>query len=135
MAEVGSQGSPAGRRAARLAPLVDAAFVVLFVVLGRKSHHEDGSFLAGTVRVALPFLIGAAVGWVASRAWLRPLDPVVGIQIWLATVVVGMVLRRFVFDQGTALPFIIVASVFTLVFLVGWRLVWQWYTARRAPRA
>jgi hypothetical protein len=118
-------------RAARWAVALDAAFIILFVILGRRSHHEDGSFLAGTMRVAAPFLVGAAAGWVAARAWKRPLDPVVGVQVWLTTLGVGMVLRRFMFDQGTALPFIIVASVFTMVFLVGWRLAWNWLATRR----
>jgi hypothetical protein len=103
------------------AAVADAALIVLFVILGRKSHHEDGSFLAATFRVAAPFLIGATVGWLASRAWRAPLDLNTGIVVWLATIVVGMLLRNLAFDRGTALPFIIVAASFTLVFLVGWR--------------
>jgi hypothetical protein len=51
--------------------------------------------------------------------------------IWVVTVVAGMVLRHFMFDRGTALPFIIVASCFTLLFLVGWRCLWEWRAARR----
>ena len=43
--------------------------------------------------------------------------------IWPVTVVVGMVLRNLVFDRGTALPFIIVATVVIGVFLVGWRMI------------
>jgi hypothetical protein len=39
------------------------------------------------------------------------------------TVAVGMLLRNLVFDRGTALPFIIVATCFTGALLVGWRLV------------
>jgi hypothetical protein len=112
--------------------VADAALIVLFVILGRKSHHEDGSFLAATFRVAAPFLIGAAVGWLASRAWRAPLDLNTGIVVWLATIVAGMLLRRFVFDRGTALPFIIVAASFTLVFLVGWRAVASRLTTRRS---
>ena len=34
-----------------------------------------------------------------------------------------MVLRRTLFDRGTAFSFIVVASVFTGVLLIGWRLV------------
>jgi hypothetical protein len=45
-----------------------------------------------------------------------------------------MVLRRFVFDRGTALAFIIVASAFTLLFLVGWRFAWEWWSGRRRVR-
>ena len=33
--------------------------------------------------------------------------------IWPVTVAVGMVLRNLVFDRGTALPFIIVATIVT----------------------
>lgn len=101
--------------------VLDAALIVLFVILGRKSHHEDGSFIASTMRVAAPFLIGAAVGWVVARAWREPQSSTTGIVVWLSTIVVGMVLRHWAFHRGTALPFIIVASCFTLVFLVGWR--------------
>ena len=43
--------------------------------------------------------------------------------IWPITVALGMVLRNLVFDRGTALPFIIVATVVTGVFLIGWRMV------------
>jgi hypothetical protein len=39
------------------------------------------------------------------------------------TVALGLVLRNLVFDRGTALPFIIVATLVTGVFLVGWRMV------------
>ena len=37
------------------------------------------------------------------------------------TVVVGMLLRRFVFDDGTQLSFILVATAFLTLFLLGWR--------------
>ena len=52
-------------------------------------------------------------------------------MIWAVTIVGGMLLRHFAFDRGTALPFIIVASIFTLLFLVGWRFVWEWRAAKR----
>jgi len=37
----------------------------------------------------------------------------------------GMNLRHYVFDDGTATAFIIVASAFTLAGFVGWRVVTQ----------
>ena len=43
--------------------------------------------------------------------------------MWIITVAAGMVLRHTVFDRGTAFPFIIVATLFIGVFLVGWRAV------------
>jgi hypothetical protein len=41
--------------------------------------------------------------------------------VWGYTVVMGMVLRNLVFDRGTALAFIIVATVFLGITMFGWR--------------
>ena len=79
--------------------------------------------LVGAAKVAAPFLIGLAVAWVAERAWHRPDDLKVGVGIWVLTIVDGMLLRRFVFDRGTAASFIVVASVVLGVLMLGWRLV------------
>lgn len=104
------------------AAVADVVAIVVFVALGRQTHDEGGNAVLGALEVAAPFLIAAAAGWVVARAWRTPLDPVTGTIIWVSTVVVGMVLRRFVFDRGTATPFVIVASVATMVLLIGWRL-------------
>lgn len=53
-----------------------------------------------------------------------------GVTIWLVTVIAGLVLRKFAFSGGTALPFIIVASLFTLATLVGWRVVADWRSTK-----
>lgn len=105
-----------------VAAVVDAALVLVFVALGRTSH-EEGNVLAGTLSVAAPFLIALGLGWALARAWRQPLTLRTGVVVWMTTVVAGMVLRRTVFDRGTALSFIIVASVFTGAFLVGWRAI------------
>ena len=80
------------RRVAATAAL-DVAAVVVFVVLGRRSHHEDGSWIAGTVRVAAPFLIALAAGWLLARAWRAPFALVTGVVVWLVTVALGMVVE------------------------------------------
>ena len=110
--------------------VADVVLLILFVILGRRSHHEDGSFLVGTAKVVAPFLIALVVGWVVARGWNAPAAPATGIVIWLITVAGGMVLRHFAFSRSTAVSFIIVASVFTLAFLVGWRMLWEWRTTR-----
>jgi len=121
---------PTPRRIA-IAAGADVLAVVVFVVMGRNSHHEDGS-LGDTLSVIAPFLIALAVGWVATRAWLKPLEPVpTGIQLWLATAAGGLLLRRFAFDRSTAMAFVIVGSVFLLIALVGWRMVAEWVRERR----
>ncbi|MEN9643806.1 MAG: hypothetical protein RL238_475 [Actinomycetota bacterium] len=113
------------------AAIADIVSILVFVTLGRSSHDEGGNAVTEAVKVAAPFLIALAVGWLVARAWTSPTAPTTGMVIWVVTVAGGMVLRHFVFDRGTALAFIIVASAFTLLFLVGWRFVWEWRAGRR----
>ncbi len=112
----------------RIPAALDITVVLVFVAIGRRNH-EEGSGFEEVLRIAAPFLIGLAVGWIVARAWRRPFDLVTGCTIWVVTIALGMVLRKTVFDRGTAVSFIIVASVFTGVLLLGWRLV-----ARRMTR-
>lgn len=100
---------------------LDVVVVLLFVVIGRASHH-DGGGLPGLGRTAWPFLAGLAVGEVATRAWRRPAALSVGVGVWLSTVAIGMVLR-VIAGQGTAVAFIAVALAFLGLFLLGWRLI------------
>ncbi|GAA4090374.1 DUF3054 domain-containing protein [Actinomadura miaoliensis] len=102
------------------AAALDVACVLVFVAIGRASHEEAAS-LAGFAGTAWPFLVGLAVGWLVTRAWRRPEAFVpAGAGIWVSTVVVGMVLRA-VSGQGTAVAFIVVATLFTALVLLGWR--------------
>jgi hypothetical protein len=106
-----------------LAVGADAAAVLLFVVLGRGSH-DEGNGIGAVLNVAAPFLIGLAVGWLASpTARRRPVAVSTGVQVWLATAVIGVLLRWFAWDRGTALSFIVVAAAFLGFFIVGWRVV------------
>ncbi len=116
-------------RMTRLAVVLDACCVLVFVVIGRASHTQ-GEALAGIASTAWPFLAGLAVGWAASRAWRRPLALApAGVVVWLCTVAVGMVLR-VVAGQGTAVAFIVVALAFLGLFLLGWRAVAALITRR-----
>lgn len=107
-----------------LAATFDVIAIVAFVVIGRRNH-DEGEAVGGVLRVAAPFLIGLAVGWLVARAWKAPTSTTTGMVIWPVTVVVGMLVRRFIFDDGTALAFIIVASVFTGLLLIGWRALYR----------
>jgi hypothetical protein len=111
------------------AAAIDALVVAVFVVAGRRSHHDEGAWDA--VEVAAPFLIALALGWLVARAWRTPLAPRTGVVLWAVTLVVGMVLRRLVFDRGTAVAFVVVAGVFLLA-LPAWRLVLDRVRQRRA---
>jgi len=110
--------------------LVDVACVLLFVILGRRNHHESGSFVSATLKVAAPFLIALVVGWILARGWRNPTALGTVAIVWVVTVALGMVLRHFVFDRGTATAFVIVASVVTFVLLFGWRLLYNRVLAR-----
>ncbi|MEP7203244.1 MAG: DUF3054 domain-containing protein [Ilumatobacteraceae bacterium] len=102
--------------------LADLASIVVFVAIGHRNH-DEGTAVDGIAMVAAPFLIALAVGWFVARAWTRPMHVKAAFIIWPITVALGMVLRNLVFDRGTALPFIIVATIVTGVFLIGWRMV------------
>ena len=103
-----------------IAVALDVFVVVLFVAIGRRNHEESGAFRS-VIETAAPFLIGLAVGWAATRAWRRPMQLLTGLTIWPITVLVGMIVRNLVFDRGTATSFVIVATIFLGVTLVGWR--------------
>lgn len=108
------------RRAAALALIADAACVLAFAAVGRRSH-EEGLNLTGVFETAWPFLSGTALGWLVIRGWRRPTALVpTGVAVWVATVVVGMALRKAT-SQGTAVSFMVVASLVTAILLLGWR--------------
>ena len=109
---------------------LDVFFVVLFAALGRRSHEESGAFV-DVFETAAPFLIGLAVGWLLVRAWRRPMSVMVAVAIWPITILVGMIARRTLFDRGTAPSFVVVATLFIGLFLVGWRLVARVVERRR----
>jgi hypothetical protein len=108
------------RRRAAVA-LVDLLAVLAFVLLGRRSHDEPPA-LAGAVATAWPFLTGVGVGEVVAAAARRsPESPAAGALVTAGTVVVGMGLRRLA-GGGTPASFVLVATTFLALFLVGWRL-------------
>lgn len=116
----------------KLVPFViDAVFVIAFCVTGRSSHDEAA--LTGLPHTLWPFATGLLLGWViaiavasgregasaAKRFDGRVLWPT-GVIIWLSTLIGGMVLR-VISGQGTAVSFVIVATCFLALFLLGWR--------------
>lgn len=118
-----------------LAAVMDLVSVVVFVGVGRRSHDESGSVFAGTAKVAAPFLIALAAGWLVARGWRSPTTLGTVSVVWIVTVSLGMVLRHWVFDRGTAASFIVVATIVTFVLLFGWRAVANVVLRRRASSA
>jgi hypothetical protein len=125
--------TPADRTAARRTPvgkagwttaatslLLDVCCVLLFVGIGRHTHH-NGDSLSGIWHTAWPFLAGLVEGLVLARAWRKPLSIVpAGIGAWLGASVAGMLIRVLA-GQGTAIAFIGVTLAFLALFVLGWR--------------
>ena len=123
----GSEGRVAG---VALAAVLDVLVVAAFALVGRRSH-DEALTLAGWWQTAWPFLAGLTLGWLAVALMVRraPTTVLLGLPVWVATVGGGMALRDMT-NQGTALPFVAVATLVLGVGLVGWRvaaaLVGRW---------
>jgi len=114
--------------------VIDIVLVVVFAALGRSSHDETLN-IPGIATTAWPFLAGLTVGWFATAGLYRDKFDArtavpTGILVWLCTLVVGMLLRA-VTGQGTATAFIVVATLFLGLFLVGWRVIARVWARRR----
>lgn len=113
-----------------IAALADLAVVVVFVVVGRRSHHEDAG-IAGFLRVAWPFVVGLAVAWLVTGLVRAPLAWARATGAWLLTVVAGMALRIVVEGRDFSVAFTIVTLVFVGVGMLGWRGLLRLVRARR----
>ena len=104
--------------------VVDAAFVLLFALIGRISHVE-GVSLGGVAGTAWPFLVGLVAGWATARALRRRWPWGVGdaVPVWVVTVVLGLALRVASGSGGAPWSFALVATLSLGLFLIGWRCV------------
>ncbi len=108
-------------RVAGLRFILDVACIFIFVVVGRRNH-ESPATVSGTLTTAAPFLIALVGAWLGARAWKMPRALSTGVVLWIVTVVVGMFVRRFVFNDGTATSFVLVTALVLGLLLVGTRL-------------
>lgn len=106
----------------RWAIAVDIVVVMAFVVIGREDHgfvSDIGDYMT----VAAPFLAGLVITSATMRSWERPINAGVGAILGVGTVTIGMLLRKFVWGDGTALSFVLITFVFIVVGFVAWRLI------------
>ena len=117
------------------AAVLDVVAVLTFAAVGRRSHAESDA-VTGILVTAWPFLTGLAVGWAAYLASSRqvPRTAAQAVAVWVPTVAVGMLLRQ-ASGKGTALSFVIVATVVLGACLLGWRALAQLLVRRRARPA
>jgi len=128
-------GSHVGRAAT--VALVDLVCVLVFAAIGRASHGE-GLGLGGLAATAGPFVVGGLVGWalllLVPTTRVAPRRVAAGVPVWLATVVVGMLVRHAT-GGGVQTSFVVVTAVVLAVFLLGWRAVVAGVTRARRPVA
>ena len=98
---------------------LDILCVMALVVIGTRNHDTDTG-VSGILFVAAPFLI-ALLGAHLVLNVLGKSTFVAG--IWGSTVLFGMLLRNLAFNRGTAMAFVLVASVFLAATMWGWRAV------------
>ena len=122
------------RRLAAYALGLDVLSVMVFVVIGRRSH-DEGSAVAGVLEVAAPFLIGVGAAWLIVRAWRWPFAVLTGLVVWPITLLIGMMCRNLIFGRGTPASFVIVATIFLGLCFVGWRMAARALTRRRRQRS
>jgi hypothetical protein len=116
---VQQRSAPRSLPAIAAAAVSDALLILIFAAIGRDAHVRP-DVISGVFLTAWPFLAGAALGWLAARAWRRPLSISAGVAIWLGAVGGGMALRAIT-GQTVVLPFVIVALLSLGLFLVGYR--------------
>ncbi|MFT3969741.1 MAG: DUF3054 domain-containing protein [Micropruina sp.] len=110
---------------------LDLAWVLVFAVIGRLSHAE-ASDPAGVVTTAWPFLAGLIGTTLILLGLKRPTAQLVnGTLVWLGTLVFGMWIRASAGD-GVQPSFVVVAGVFLIIGMLGWRLIAS--RTRRTPR-
>ena len=101
--------------------VIDAFVVLSFVAIGRDSHGFNSDF-GDIVKVAAPFLIALTLGIVVFKAWTRPVAWLTGLALASTTLIVGMLLRRMIFDRGTATVFVLLTAAWLFGLMIGWRL-------------
>lgn len=97
----------------------DILCVMALVIIGTRNHDTDTG-VSGVLYVAAPFIIAVVVLYGVFAVMRRPLTIA---WVWIGTVAVGMMLRNLVFDRGTAVPFIVVATLFLGATMYGWRAI------------
>jgi hypothetical protein len=103
--------------------LADLAAVAVFVVVGRLSHDESLS-ASGLLRTGWPFVVGVVGGYIGIALTRWPaLSLRGGTVIAVKTLVIGLVLRYGVANDGTPFPFVVVTIVVLTTLMLGWRLV------------
>jgi hypothetical protein len=99
--------------------LVDVAAIVLFAAIGRRNHGE-GTAAVGVLVVAAPFLAGWTVAWFATRLNRAPASAGRALVALAVALPIALLLRALT-GRGDAPAFVVVATIFLGLTLVGRR--------------
>jgi len=104
--------------------VIDLVLTAVFCVIGRRSHAEGVfSDLPGLLHTTWPFVVALVAAHIVLLTARTHADRVsAGLIVWAVTVIGGLALRALS-GQGTALPFMIVATLVLALLLIGWRIV------------
>lgn len=101
----------------------DVASVLAMVIIGTRNHDTDTG-IRGVAFVAAPFLVGLAIAHVMiARRSVGARATNSGLTAVAITVIMGMLTRNVFFNRGTAVAFVIVATVFLSLTMLGWRAI------------
>ncbi|MDT0302333.1 DUF3054 domain-containing protein [Streptomonospora wellingtoniae] len=103
--------------------LLDAAFVLVFVVIGRINHAE-GLTPVGVAHTLWPFAAALVAGWLAVlpwRPWRNPKAVLTTGWLVLLVTVGGAVQLREATGEDAPFSFVLVTALFLAAALLGWR--------------
>ena len=100
----------------------DIAVVLAFVVIGRDTHDESQT-VAAILRTAAPFMAALLFSLAIPVVRRSPSSVPAGLLAGATTALVGLVLRKFVFAEGVAGAFPVVATAFLVGLMVAGRAV------------
>jgi hypothetical protein len=118
----------------RVAPVLDAVCLVVFVAIGREQHDLDSTGVGWFLTVLWPLAVGWIVGALVTRVyvrsdwwWLRLVGTVA------VAAVLDALLRGTFTDRGYLSVFTIVLFLFNCLTTFAWRAVWLGAARVRRP--
>jgi hypothetical protein len=110
----------------RAAPVIDAACIAVFIMVGKDRHSYDNKGLDWFLTVFWPLAAGWLVAALITRVYTRDDRPWLRL---LGTIVIGIgvggILRGVFTDRPSFSIFTVVALAFLTITTFGWRLVWR----------
>lgn len=140
---VETEGGKSGvRLSTPLLATTDVAAFLAFAVGGRMMHSGGGpaDWLSHAPRVAAPFLVGWFAAAIVFGAYPRAREvrlPGFAASSMLALLVgqaIGFAVRAYLFGDGVSLPFVVTAVAFTILVVIGPRLIYFWRATAKAGR-